>query len=110
MYCHPLAGSYIAAVRDRVLVGLEAASHEVRVTDLYAEGFLLTLDRGFGDVRAYPPGSHPGIIVLRPNDQRVPSVVRMVVSLLDHHQMDSFAGCITVVQSNVFRIRRPKPN
>lgn len=30
---------------------------------------LITLDRGFGEVRAYPPGSHAGIIVLRPDDQ-----------------------------------------
>jgi predicted nuclease of predicted toxin-antitoxin system len=44
-----------------------------------AEGrMLLTLDRGFGDARAYPPGSHPGIVGLRPEDQRVPSVVAMV--------------------------------
>jgi hypothetical protein len=33
-----------------------------------AEGrMLMTLDRGFGDVRSYPPGSHPGIVVLRPD-------------------------------------------
>ena len=43
---------------------------------------LLTLDRGFGDVRAYPPGTHPGIIVMRPADQRVPTVVAMVETLV----------------------------
>jgi predicted nuclease of predicted toxin-antitoxin system len=31
-----------------------------------AEGrLLITLDKGFGDIRAYPPGTHPGILVLR---------------------------------------------
>ena len=40
----------------------EAAGIEGRI--------MITLDRGFGDVRAYPPGTHPGIIVLRPDDQR----------------------------------------
>jgi predicted nuclease of predicted toxin-antitoxin system len=49
---------------------------------------LLTLDRGFGDVRAYPPGTHPGIIVLRPDDQRVPTVVAMVETLVDHHDIE----------------------
>src|SRR5712692_4130044 len=31
---------------------------------------LITLDRGFGNIRSYPPGDHPGIIVLRLPDQR----------------------------------------
>lgn len=68
---------------------------------------LITLDRGFGDVRAYPPGTHPGIIVMRPDDQRVPTVVGMVETLVDHHDIDGLAGCITVVQRNVLRVRRP---
>ena len=73
-----------------------------------AEGrLLLTLDRGFGDVRAYPPGTHPGIIVMRPDDQRVPTVVAMVEMIVDHHDVDELAGCITVVQRNVLRVRRP---
>ncbi len=70
---------------------------------------LITLDRGFGDVRAYPPGTHPGIIVMRPDDQRVPTVVGMVETLVDHHDIDGLAGCITVVQRNVLRVRRPDP-
>ena len=69
---------------------------------------LLTLDRGFGDVRSYPPGSHPGIIVLRPEDQRVPSVVAMVETLLDHHDLSSLAGCIAVIQRNVLRVRHQR--
>lgn len=68
---------------------------------------LLTLDRGFGDVRAYAPGTHPGIIVLRPDDQRVPTVVAMVEMIVDHHDVDELAGCITVVQRDVLRVRRP---
>lgn len=39
VYCHPLADSFNAAVRDRVLAGLAAGGHETRVIDLYAEGF-----------------------------------------------------------------------
>jgi predicted nuclease of predicted toxin-antitoxin system len=69
---------------------------------------LFTLDRGFGDVRSYPPGTHPGIIVLRPEDQRIPSVVAMVVSLLDHHDLATFAGCNAVIQRTVVRVRRPE--
>ncbi len=39
VYCHPSAGSFVAAVRDRVVAGLSAAGAEVRLTDLYADGF-----------------------------------------------------------------------
>jgi NAD(P)H dehydrogenase (quinone) len=39
IYCHPDPESFIAAARDRALAGLAAASHDVRVTDLYGQGF-----------------------------------------------------------------------
>jgi len=39
IFCHPLDDSYVAAVRDRVLAGLERAGAEVRLSDLYADGF-----------------------------------------------------------------------
>ena len=39
VYCHPSAESFVAAVRDRVTAGLTAAGAEVRLTDLYADGF-----------------------------------------------------------------------
>jgi putative NADPH-quinone reductase len=39
VYCHPNPDSFVAACRDRVLGGLATARHEVRITDLYADGF-----------------------------------------------------------------------
>lgn len=39
VYCHPKDSSFTAAVRDRVLQRLAAAGAEVRVADLYAQGF-----------------------------------------------------------------------
>lgn len=44
VHCHPLAESFVAAVRDRAVATLERAGHEVRVTDLYAEDFRPELD------------------------------------------------------------------
>ncbi len=37
--CHPLEDSFHQAVRQRALAGLARAGHEVRLIDLYAEGF-----------------------------------------------------------------------
>jgi len=56
VHCHPLPHCFVSAVRDRVVAGLEPARAEVRVTDLYAEGFepaLTDLDLDGG------PGSLP---------------------------------------------------
>jgi len=39
VYCHPNPASLIAAAGERVLAGLTASGHEVRFTDLYADGF-----------------------------------------------------------------------
>ena len=39
VYCHPKEGSFSAAVRDVVLHRLRAAGAEIRLHDLYAEGF-----------------------------------------------------------------------
>lgn len=39
VYCHPVETSFVAAMRDAVLKGLEQAGHETRLIDLYAENF-----------------------------------------------------------------------
>lgn len=39
VHCHPAPDSFTAAVRDKVVERLEAAGAEIRVVDLYAEGF-----------------------------------------------------------------------
>ncbi len=39
VYCHPNSQSLVAAARDRALEGLATTGHDVRLTDLYADGF-----------------------------------------------------------------------
>ena len=39
IYCHPCPESFNAAVKDAVVETLEQAGHEVRLIDLYADGF-----------------------------------------------------------------------
>lgn len=39
VYCHPNPESLVAAARDRALAALTRAGNEVRLTDLYADGF-----------------------------------------------------------------------
>jgi len=39
VYCHPVPESFCAAVRDEAVRTLQAGGHDVRLIDLYAEGF-----------------------------------------------------------------------
>ncbi|HRK41427.1 MAG TPA: NAD(P)H-dependent oxidoreductase [Gemmobacter sp.] len=39
LYCHPDPQSFCAAIRDRVMAELARKGAEIRLTDLYAEGF-----------------------------------------------------------------------
>lgn len=57
------AGHDVASVVGQ---GLGGAIDPVIAEAVLAERrILVTLDRGFADLRAYPPGTHPGIVVLR---------------------------------------------
>src|SRR5437868_6089303 len=55
-----VAGEGLAGEDDPLV--LRAAITEDRI--------LLTFDLDFADIRHYPPGTHPGIVVLRLRDQR----------------------------------------
>ncbi len=43
VHCHPSEQSFVAAARDRALAGLTTSGAEVRLLDLYREGFEPTL-------------------------------------------------------------------
>jgi predicted nuclease of predicted toxin-antitoxin system len=73
-----------------------------------AEGrLLITLDKGFGDIRARPPGTHPGILVLRLSDESAVAVRQAITELLAHHRLDGLAGAVTVLHHGRLRIRLP---
>ena len=69
--------------------------------------FLVTLDRGFGDVRRYPPGTHGGIAVLRVDSQDAGSVADAMTTFLSNDLLGDLHGCIVVVRGHLVRIRRP---
>ena len=61
VYCHPDPDSFTAALRDRAVDALRAAGHEVRVSDLYADGFEPALSREEWLDHLAPPHPHPDI-------------------------------------------------
>jgi predicted nuclease of predicted toxin-antitoxin system len=68
---------------------------------------LLTLDIEFGDLRKYPPGSHPGIVVFRGKSFGPRSVNALVEAFVRDTDLSALRGCVVVVEPARVRIRRP---
>lgn len=68
---------------------------------------LLTLDLEFGDVRKYPPGRHPGIILFRPRSFGPLAVNRFVEEFVRDTNLERLARCVVVVDPSRVRVRRP---
>jgi len=76
---------------------LQACREEARV--------LLTLDLGFGDIRAYPPASHAGVWVLRPHLQSVATLLELVRRALAVATHEQAAQRLWVIEPGHVRIR-----
>jgi predicted nuclease of predicted toxin-antitoxin system len=70
---------------------------------------LITLDLDFADIRRYPPGGHPGVVVLRPARADVDSCVAAVARFLFHVPEADVPGNLVIVEDHRVRIRRPPP-
>jgi len=70
---------------------------------------LLTLDLDFADLRQYPPGTHPGIILFRPPSLGPLAVNRFVERFVRESDLAALAGCLVVVDPRRTRVRRPPP-
>jgi predicted nuclease of predicted toxin-antitoxin system len=73
---HTVDGEKLSGASDETVAG--ASRSEGRI--------LITLDLDFANIRAYPPGEHAGIVVLRVKHQDKPAVLahlrRLVTALL----------------------------
>ena len=69
---------------------------------------LLTLDVEFADLRKYPPGSHPGIILFRPYSLSPISVNKFIADFIRHADLINLSACVAVVDPTHVRVRSPK--
>jgi predicted nuclease of predicted toxin-antitoxin system len=81
--------------------------HDIVAASTAAERVLISLDVGLGDIRAYPPGSHAGILILRLADQSATTVIKAIEDLASLAQPASLAGTVAVLQRGLLRIRHP---
>jgi predicted nuclease of predicted toxin-antitoxin system len=89
--------------------GLQGAADSTIASHCRTENrILLTLDLGFGDLRKYTPGTHPGIIVFRPVSSGPAAVKALVTQFFSTASLVEFQECIAIVEPDRVRIRRPE--
>ena len=69
------------------------------------EKFLITADKEFGDIRKFPPGSHFGCLLLRPNAESIGSYLELLENLLSKHDLEDLKRKTSVMSSRGLRIR-----
>src|SRR4030042_4996820 len=97
------AGHNVSTVPEENLSGeadphvIEAAAKEGRL--------LMTFDVDFGDIRAYPVGSHAGVVVFRLHDQRWAVLKEPAERLLGSGLLERLEHGIAIVDENRIRVR-----
>lgn len=71
------------------------------------ERMLFTLDVEFADLRKYPPGSHPGIILFRPRTMGPLIVNRFVMEFVRNNDLRQLTRCVVIVIPERVRVRFP---
>jgi len=99
------AGHDTDTVADEGLLGAEDASVSAAATA--AGRLVITLDRGFGDIRMYPPGTHAGVVVLRLDDHSFPAAKVALEQLVRDVKLDDLGGSVAVYREGDLRVRRP---
>ncbi|MCJ7618601.1 MAG: DUF5615 family PIN-like protein [Anaerolineae bacterium] len=70
--------------------------------------FLVTADKGFGDIRTYPPGTHAGVLLLRPDQAGVRPTLQLLERALAAYDLEALAGAVSVATARGVRIRRAR--
>ena len=68
---------------------------------------IFTLDLDFADLRKFPPGSHPGVILFRPRSMGPLAVNQFVLKFAQQTELAELARCLAVVEPHRVRVRRP---
>ena len=71
-----------------------------------AEGrFLVTADKGFGDVRIFPPGTHAGVLLLRPDEDGIRPIIELMKQVMVSYDLTALSGLLVVATPRGVRIR-----
>ncbi len=68
--------------------------------------FLITADKGFANVRSFPPGTHCGVLLLRPDEDGIRPILELLEDVLNRTRLEALAGAIAVATPKGLRVRR----
>ena len=66
--------------------------------------FLITADKGFADIRVYPPATHAGVMLLRPDLDGIRPTVELIEKVLQSYDLNALAGTTTVITPRGVRV------
>jgi predicted nuclease of predicted toxin-antitoxin system len=69
--------------------------------------FLITQDLDFSDVRAFAPGTHPGLLLVRLDHPSRAALIERLYRILQTEDIESWRSCLVVVTEKKIRVRRP---
>jgi predicted nuclease of predicted toxin-antitoxin system len=98
-------GHDVSTIVDQSMIGWTDDAIWPRVQQ--EERFFITQDRGFADLRRYPPGTHHGILLLRPRKTRPKEIAAFIQRVLSTLHLDGLDGCTAGADPHGVRIRRP---
>lgn len=70
---------------------------------------VFTLDLDFADVRRFPPGEHPGVVLFRPPTFGPLTVNSFIEQFAQQADLEDLAGALVIVEPHRVRIRRGEP-
>ena len=70
--------------------------------------FLVTADKGFADVRTHPPGTHAGVLLLRPDKDGIGPCLRLIQEILGVTDLRKLAGSLAIASPSGLRVRKPE--
>ncbi len=70
--------------------------------------FLITADKGFGDIRVFPPGTHAGVLLLRPDEDGIRPLIELMEQVMAAYDLSVLSGLLVVATPRGVRIRGRK--
>ena len=98
------AGYDTATAFDQGLVG--KFDQEVAAAARDEGRMVFTLDLEFANLRKFPPGSSPGVVVFRPRSMGPLAVNEFILRFVKESNLEELSGCTAVVEPNRVRVRR----
>ena len=98
------AGHTVHDIREEAAPGIP--DEDIATTARELQAMIVTRDFDFADILAYPPGSNPGIIVLKVQNLKRDAIISLVLSFLRSIPIQNLRHATTIVEFGRCRIRR----